>query len=190
MNYKEKIFNEIMLDLKKKKIQLHININNSTNRNEFESNHESAANIVNLLPIYNSDIPSHNAFIGNVLDKIKTKKTDNYLFNNLIVKYNSEISIILKFFLKCLLNNYKCDDSQIRQTCIKPEIKELILRCKLAKTVETFISLIIKDEIKFEIDIISGFYDKPYLEELYKYLNFLFFGLNLLYFYFLMLKTI
>ena len=91
----------------------------------------------------------------------------------MLVKYNSEISIILKFFLKCLLNNYKDDTDKTQSKitkvkCIKPEIKELILRCKLGKILETFIELIIKDEIKFEIETLSGFYDNLYLEELYK----------------------
>lgn len=161
MNYKEKIFNDLILDLKKKKMQAYVKENNLT-----QINYESTS-IINLLPINSNNIS--NSVFANLFDNISNKKNEHYLFNNLIIKYNTEISIILKFFLKCLLNNYKSDVNHLRITHIKPEIKDLILKCKLAKTVETFIGLIIKDEIKFEIDIISEFYDKPYLEELYKY---------------------
>ncbi len=59
------------------------------------------------------------------------------------------------------------DSTNTKPNCIKTELKELILKCKLAKTIETFIVLTIKDEIRFEIDVISGYYDKPYLENLY-----------------------
>jgi hypothetical protein len=166
MNYKEKIFIELMMELKKKKLQAFHS--NNLNQDEKEHNNESA-NIVNLFPLNASNSNYDNSGLANFLENISNKKPKYYLFISLIAKYYTEISIILKFFLKCLLNNYKCDDSHLKFTCIKPEIKELILRCKLAKTIETFIGLIIKDEIKFEIDIISEFYDKPYLEELYKY---------------------
>jgi len=179
MNYKEKIFYDILKDLKIKKLE---NYYNQACSNQYQSQINSySGNVINNKPFNsqvhisdcNKPINFQNLLEGdyysfeNFLNRSGIKNFDNELFNNLIVKYNSEISIILKFFLKCLLNNYKFDGSQIKLTCIKPEIKDLILRCRLANTIETFIGLIIKDEIKFELDIISGFYDKPYLEELY-----------------------
>lgn len=179
MNYKEKIFFEIIKDLKMKKLE---NFYNKIYLNQVDSQINSySGNLINNFSFniqaqksdFNKPINFQNFQDGNYysfenfLNRSDNKTFKNELFNNLITKFNSEISLILKFFLKCLLNNYKFDGSQIKLTCIKPEIKDLILRCRLAKTIETFIGLIIKDEIKFELDIISGFYDKPYLEELY-----------------------
>jgi len=204
MNYKEKIFNDIIQDLKIKKIN---NAFNRINNSHIDSKNNNIFNLTHFNnPNSNSDHKKNNTVFNNNditgkqdifqlksfakenklnveskyfnsgnnnYEKIisifndSNKKKENQMYNNLIVKYNSEISVILKFFIKCLLNNYKMDSTNTKPNCIKTELKELILKCKLAKTIETFIVLTIKDEIRFEIDVISGYYDKPYLENLY-----------------------
>ena len=202
MNYKEKIFQEKINQLYKKNEEFFSNFNNQLLNQQNLASNQNYINDYELkfnsndTGIYNSNnkqnyiesknknkvFPTEKNIQNNSSINFSEAKQNLFvrneekqkLFDSLLVKFNSELSLIIKIYLKCLLINFKFNNQKI--TSIKPEIKELIFNCKINKIVETFLMLIIKDEIKFEIDTLSNFYDKPYLEEIYKYKYFKFLG--------------
>lgn len=149
---------------------IHNNININNNHDEIDEYNLCENEILKNNIINKNNFTSEGFQNKNITyeSNYNPKQYDSKMFKTLLVKYKSELSLILKIFLKCLFINFKYDTLNTKIKFIKSEIKDIILRCKLGEIVETFIELIIKEEIKFEVDILSRSYDKPYLEEIYK----------------------
>jgi hypothetical protein len=133
-------------------------IKEKTNINDINSIHNSESN-------ENPNIQIDNQ---NFFNTILSKRKDNQNYLTLLIKYNNQISHIVKIYLKCLLKNFVMDAKLTSPNLcfIKGEIKELIIKNKLSKIFDTYIEKVIKDEIKSHVELFTEFYDKSYLDEI------------------------